>query len=243
MADGICTIPGCGKKLLARGLCEPHYRKELRGGMPRKKQRYTGECSADGCTEPDHARGLCSTHYGMWRRTGDPNAPHQRIGGGRTCTVQDCGERANADGLCSVHYRRQKRTGSTGAAFERATERACHYCTEAFSSPNLSKLYCSEECARTGKSLREAFARYGITMQQYRTLWLRQNGVCAICGQPERSERNRLLTIDHDHVSGHVRGLLCSHCNRAIGLLQDDPKVIRSAADYVQRTRQIALLI
>jgi hypothetical protein len=107
----------------------------------------------------------------------------------------------------------------------------------------MSRKYCSDECARTGKSLGNARYLYGISMQEYRRLWLKQNGVCAICRQPEHSERNNLLTVDHDHVSGHVRGLLCSHCNRAIGLLQDDPKVITAAAAYVSRTRQMPLPI
>lgn len=77
-------------------------------------------------------------------------------------------------------------------------------------------------------------------MQQFRAMWLAQGGVCAICRQPERTERNRLLTIDHDHETGQVRALLCSQCNRAIGLLQDDPAVIRAAADYVQAHRVLS---
>lgn len=80
-------------------------------------------------------------------------------------------------------------------------------------------------------------------MQQYRAMWLRQNGVCAICELPERTERNRLLIIDHDHVTGQVRALLCSQCNRAIGLLRDDPKVIAAAARYVAEHRQLRLVI
>lgn len=79
-------------------------------------------------------------------------------------------------------------------------------------------------------------------MEEYRALWLRQGGACAICKKPERTARNRLLTIDHDHNTGHVRGLLCSQCNRAIGLLQDDPKVIAAAARYVQDSRQMTLM-
>lgn len=121
--------------------------------------------------------------------------------------------------------------------------RACRYCSEMYSSPDGRQYYCSDECSRTAKSLREAFRRYGITMQQYRSMWLRQSGACAICKQPERTERNRLLTIDHDHVTGQVRGLLCSQCNRAIGLLQDDPKIIATAAQYVRENRQMKLVI
>lgn len=121
--------------------------------------------------------------------------------------------------------------------------RACRYCATEYSSTDGRQYYCSDECSRTAKSLREAYRRYGITMQEYRRLWLHQKGVCAICRQPERTERNRLLTIDHDHVTDHVRGLLCSQCNRAIGLLADDPAVILAAAKYVQVGRQLRLAI
>lgn len=121
--------------------------------------------------------------------------------------------------------------------------RPCGYCASDFSSPDGRQRYCSDDCARTAKSLREAYRRYGITMAEYRTIWFHQGGVCAICEQPETTERNRLLAIDHDHVSGHVRALLCSQCNRAIGLLRDDPKTIRAAADYVERHRQLRLFV
>lgn len=139
---------------------------------------------------------------------------------------------------CGSRIQTRQRLGLQGPS---SIIRPCEYCTAEFSSVDGRTKYCGEECARTAKSLREAFRRYGITMQEYRRLWLKQKGVCAVCHQPERTERNRLLTIDHDHVSGHVRGLLCSQCNRAIGLLQDDPKVIAAAAAYVKRHRQMPL--
>jgi len=115
--------------------------------------------------------------------------------------------------------------------------RPCRYCETPYTSVDGRQYYCSDECSRSAKSLREAYRRYGVTMQQYRAVWVRQGGVCVICEQPERTERNRLLTIDHDHVTGRFRGLLCSQCNRAIGLLQDNPKVIDAAARYIERSR------
>lgn len=121
--------------------------------------------------------------------------------------------------------------------------RACGYCSAEFASPDDRQFYCSDECTKAAKSLREAYRRYGITMAQYRALLLSQGGVCAICRQPERTARNRLLTIDHDHTSGHVRGLLCSQCNRAIGLLGDSPEIIEAAASYVRKNRQMKLVI
>jgi hypothetical protein len=79
---------------------------------------------------------------------------------------------------------------------------------------------------------------YGLPAPEYDALVARHGGLCAICGQPERVVRNRHLTVDHDHITNAIRGLLCSNCNRAIGLLADDPNIIRKAADYIERFRQ-----
>jgi len=78
---------------------------------------------------------------------------------------------------------------------------------------------------------------YGTTSAEFEAMEVAQGSLCAICGQPERSARNRRLTIDHDHLTNAIRALLCSQCNRAIGLLADDPNIIRKAADYIERFR------
>jgi hypothetical protein len=75
---------------------------------------------------------------------------------------------------------------------------------------------------------------FGITLEDYERMLLAQNGVCAICRQPERI-KNRSLAVDHCHVSGRVRGLLCSRCNSGIGHLGDDPARLRAGADYLER--------
>jgi hypothetical protein len=59
-----------------------------------------------------------------------------------------------------------------------------------------------------------------------------QHGLCAICRSASPQGRGR-WHIDHDHVSGQFRGLLCNNCNRGIGYFGDDPDIIRAAADYV----------
>lgn len=69
--------------------------------------------------------------------------------------------------------------------------------------------------------------KYGITIDQYNEMLTKQNGVCAICGNPESrlmAGTAYLLAIDHNHVTGKVRGLLCNSCNRALGLLNVDSK-------------------
>ena len=50
---------------------------------------------------------------------------------------------------------------------------------------------------------------------------------CVICGSQEP------LVVDHDHVSGKVRGMLCNHCNRGLGHFRDDPMLLEFAAQYL----------
>lgn len=80
---------------------------------------------------------------------------------------------------------------------------------------------------------------YGITLAEYEAMFTAQNGVCLLCQRPETAINHRTgepfdcLVVDHDHENGKVRGLLCHRCNRALGLLADDPEILRRAADYV----------
>jgi hypothetical protein len=75
-------------------------------------------------------------------------------------------------------------------------------------------------------------AQYGLTPEQYDEIFARQGGRCAICGTTENGKR-KYLSVDHDHETGQVRGLLCGRCNWGIGLLNDDPGIMLRAASYV----------
>jgi hypothetical protein len=59
------------------------------------------------------------------------------------------------------------------------------------------------------------------------------SGLCDLCSRPPVAYSN--LSIDHCHTTGEFRGLLCSPCNLALGLLRDDAELMRRAADYVTR--------
>jgi len=74
---------------------------------------------------------------------------------------------------------------------------------------------------------------YSISVEEYNNLLTKQNGVCAVCGQKDLSSRNVHLSVDHDHNTHKIRGLLCNNCNRAIGLLKDDIKILESAIEYL----------
>lgn len=79
---------------------------------------------------------------------------------------------------------------------------------------------------------------YGIGLDEYERMLEEQQGVCAICGLEQNSKRNTRLCVDHCHDTGSVRGLLCDRCNRGIGLLQDDYRILNKASDYLRRFTQ-----
>lgn len=89
------------------------------------------------------------------------------------------------------------------------------------------------------KMLESNLKRFGLTLEGYNTLLATQNGVCAVCHCPETSTRhpNPRLSVDHDHETGIVRGLLCNNCNRSLGLLQDNIETLRSAVAYLEMKR------
>lgn len=77
---------------------------------------------------------------------------------------------------------------------------------------------------------------YGITVAEYDALLAAQGGKCAVCRSPDprgRKGATRYFFVDHCHVTGAVRGLLCMPCNAGIGNLGDDPEVVGAALAYL----------
>lgn len=82
--------------------------------------------------------------------------------------------------------------------------------------------------------------RYGVTVAQHDAMLLAQNGRCAICGNrpnPNGIRAASRLHLDHDHLTGAPRDLLCNSCNNGIGRFRDDPALLRAAAEYIERHR------
>jgi hypothetical protein len=75
---------------------------------------------------------------------------------------------------------------------------------------------------------------YGISLEEYNKMLSAQGGSCAICSCVPGLRR---LAVDHNHSTGKVRGLLCGPCNRALGILSDDPALLRAASDYLERSK------
>jgi Autographiviridae endonuclease VII len=79
----------------------------------------------------------------------------------------------------------------------------------------------------------------GVSLEQYTEALARQKDACGICGSKEvnHSLQTRLV-VDHDHVTGRFRGLLCHNCNVSLGLMRDDIAVLERAIAYLQASRE-----
>jgi hypothetical protein len=75
---------------------------------------------------------------------------------------------------------------------------------------------------------------YGITLKDRQHMLDVRNGLCDICQKVMPNTRGPTSpNIDHNHNTKKIRGMLCSNCNRAIGLLGDNAAIIKRAAEYV----------
>jgi recombination endonuclease VII len=85
-----------------------------------------------------------------------------------------------------------------------------------------------------GHRKRDLYLRrtYGMTLADYYVLLDYQDGKCFMCGKEPRPGEN--LTVDHDHISRRVRGLLCTYCNRRVIGRHRDWQVLQRAADYLR---------
>jgi len=74
---------------------------------------------------------------------------------------------------------------------------------------------------------------YGITLEEYNKILIEQNSVCAICGRIDI----RKLSVDHDHLTKKVRGLLCYKCNLMLGFANDSIPLLEKAIHYIAKNK------
>lgn len=171
------------------------------------------------CGNPSRARGLCTRHYARWRRHGttELTAECRRCG----VVLTKYGERGPWPQFCVPCRRahesdRVLRSYHANNGRERQAERKA-------AEPERFKAYQRRYLLRT----------YGLTEAEWRTLLDSQHGCCAICKTPADQ-----LHVDHDHLSGAVRALLCRRCNTGLGMFDDDEGRLLAAVAYLRRNRR-----
>ncbi len=75
---------------------------------------------------------------------------------------------------------------------------------------------------------------YGLSRLAYDNMRESQNYCCYICGLHETENHNKILCVDHNHDTGEVRKLLCSKCNRGLGLFNDSSGLLAKASQYLE---------
>jgi hypothetical protein len=80
------------------------------------------------------------------------------------------------------------------------------------------------------------YRTYGITLEEYEHIHKAQNGCCGICQINESDAPRKVLSVDHCHDTGQIRGLLCDRCNLGVGMLGDNLNSLQKAVDYLRRT-------
>lgn len=75
------------------------------------------------------------------------------------------------------------------------------------------------------------FKKYGINGDEFRVLVEKQKGKCPICEKTDKKN----LSVDHCHITGKIRGIICNKCNMALGNVEDSPKILKALANYLEK--------
>ena len=116
-----------------------------------------------------------------------------------------------------------------------------HANRDAINAERRAQRAADPEGHRLKKRAQNRRATFGLSPEQAADMLAAQDGRCAICGRDitgERPYRGSMRTetcVDHDHTTGATRALLCPGCNQGLGLMKDDPVLLRKAADYLDR--------
>lgn len=91
---------------------------------------------------------------------------------------------------------------------------------------------CKNDLCRVNRKFYE-LRQYGLTPNQYDAMFKEQNGACFICKGQDLSGCR--LSVDHDHKTSKVRGLLCGNCNTGLGSFKDNVGLLILASEYLER--------
>ncbi|MDO9463776.1 MAG: endonuclease VII domain-containing protein [bacterium] len=84
---------------------------------------------------------------------------------------------------------------------------------------------------REKQAIRRKERKYGLSHEDWLRMYETQDGKCLICGKSFIKPSD--AKVDHNHRTGKIRGLLCNNCNLGIGFLNDDPKIMIKAIEYL----------
>lgn len=210
-----------GKIIGTRGICKECYNRKRRETKHRPQSILTKQCSQCKKHKPveeffkdkrikDGYKSMCKDCYKINQRRYRKNNIHPPINEG----VKVCAG-------CGIEKLRTEFHNDKGNKDGKGSW--CKSC-EAKRAKRRTK----------ATRVREKLAKYDMTEEEYMNMKQRQDNKCAICGNTIL-ENGTELTIDHDHNTGRVRGLLCFSCNIGIGMFKDSPYLLQQAISYLSK--------
>lgn len=109
--------------------------------------------------------------------------------------------------------------------------RRCRACESSWEKQHKAAKFKADPLLHRRKALERS---YGMTLEAFDALVTAQGGGCAVCGATKSSNRIWRLQVDHDHVTGKLRGILCNRCNTALGMVNDDCSLLEKLIAYVK---------
>lgn len=177
------------------------------------------KCRIEGCDNLVTVKrcAMCTMHRQRQYKHKSIYLPVRKLKDGIVKICPKHGELTAID-VVKTHVKRKRAIDCPGFPFRDAYCKQCHY-----------------QRMQKGRLKHQ----YGITLDEYREMFKKQKGKCASCGEEEktitRKGNPRKLCVDHDHITGLVRELLCSQCNVGIGMFEDSIAKIEKALNYMRR--------
>lgn len=161
-----------------------------------------------------------------------PVAPTDNFGNGRASVLM-MRNRKRKEKKCSICKRRKPLTDFHNRSRNRIGKAAdCKSCHNARAQKWRRK---NPDTAWKIAMRHHLWKKYRITLERYREMLSKQEERCAICKRFPEECGQKVLCVDHDHETGTVRGLLCGPCNTLLGRAQDNSKILRNAAVYLEK--------
>jgi hypothetical protein len=218
-----CSVPECGKVVVANGLCGMHRMRVYRHGHlentrakdwgAREKHPLYGNWTWMRRARVNHLPDEWRDFWKFVEDVGERPSVHHRI------AKVDQARPLGKDNFVWQQRRDYQRDGETRSEY--MARRLREYRKERPDKQKHSSLW----------------KKFHVPLETFTKLHEQQGGVCAICKKPEVAiykGRTRMLALDHNHETGAIRGLLCTQCNQGIGSFKDSPALLRAAADYLE---------
>lgn len=218
------------------------------------------KCHVHNCTHPSVANGLCQTHYKRFQRHGNIEQTRPSDWGNRekhTAYKTWCGLRRSHRLNIQEEWKEDFWKFANDVGEKPKSSRAFRpdplkpwgvnnfYWKENRVSSDDRKQYMRDWHRKAREVNKDYYdnidlkKNYGVTLDWYNQKLKEQNGVCAICKEPETAVirgKTISLAVDHCHNTGSARGLLCTKCNQGLGMFKDKIDILESAVRYLQRS-------